>query len=505
MDTEGCFGHYVTLSHVWGKKRIITTTTINKAEHEKCIPFGELSQTFRDAVATVRSLNLRYLWIDSMCILQDDPQDWSSEAAKMGSYYLNSLFTIAAVSAPGGHAGCFMRYEPLTVVPCPISIKFPLDDTLEFLPGTRTGFVRPGSGWDPVGTTDGFHRPSLWQRAWVLQERLLSPRLLLFSEMEMSWLCRTEEASERVPEGTSKFTNLKHGQKILQSAILGLKTFSKSTIHSTSKGKLGTLTNHTKGTTQELTDLYDAWYDTIMLYGKCGLTVESDIFPAIAGIAHAVGKSTGDEYYAGHWKQDLHRGLLWTAPDSTLKQHDIRKYRAPSWSWASLPATCTFFVRQMLQSEMRTSFELKMAQIKSDPADQFGAVYEGKLIVQGVLKIAHPCPIELEEGVIFAQMRASDSRASLFDLKTHTAIGHYYPDNEDRKLLTEVWCAPITTEASFRKKRSHDGGDVTLREARCWAMICLNSEQQVYMRVGLASVKDDEWFDHCPTVTFTIV
>ncbi|KAF2264371.1 HET-domain-containing protein, partial [Lojkania enalia] len=259
VDAKGKYGHYVTLSHCWGRHRIITTTVGNIREHMRAIPLSSLSQTFRDAISTVRSLNIPYIWIDSLCIIQDDPNDWAFEAAKMGSYYLNSLFNIAAVSASGGSEGCFMEYNLVKITPY------------------------------------GYIRPKLWQRAWVLQERLLSPRLLLFSDTQMSWLCRTEEASERVPEGTSNI-----------------------------------------GSEEGLTDLYNSWYDLVMLYGKCDLTVKSDIFPAISGIARGIGRATGDEYYAGHWKNDFHRGLLWTAPDSTVSKAELRGYRAPSWSWASI-------------------------------------------------------------------------------------------------------------------------------------------------------------------------
>src|SRR5256885_265990 len=67
IDASGRFGHYMTLSHVWGKERIITTTTANITEHKRCIPFEVLSKTFKDAVSIARHLNIRHLWIDSMC------------------------------------------------------------------------------------------------------------------------------------------------------------------------------------------------------------------------------------------------------------------------------------------------------------------------------------------------------------------------------------------------------------------------------------------------------
>ena len=509
VESSGRHGSYVTLSHVWGQQRVTTTTTANISERKQSILLDSLSQTFRDAVSIARKLDVRYIWIDSLCIIQDDPADWAIEASKMGSYYSNSLFTIAAVSGHDAKAGCFMPYKPQTLAPCAIAIGFPVsEDYPENTSGRLFGFIRPNLSWDPVQQTDGFHRPILWQRAWVLQERLLSPRLLLFSEMQMSWYCRSEEASERVPEGTSRFTDLKHGEKVLRSAILGLTRLVDSPTNTQSAKTVRLLdANIGISSNEDPTDLYNAWYDLVMLYGKCDLSVKSDIFPAISGIAQAIGKATGDEYYAGHWKNDLHRGLLWTAPDSTVSRGHLIEYRAPSWSWASLPATCGFYVRQLIPSGADTScLRLKETRIRTDTADPFGRVLEGALILEGIMKRAHPRTRNIDGNEeAFAGSKESDKQATLFDLHERKSIGYYYPDNENTRHLPEVWCAPIMTEASYFTKHGPDGKELPLREARCWAMVCLNAEAQTFMRVGLAWVRDWEWFQNCSRLTFTIV
>jgi hypothetical protein len=87
--------------------------------------------------------------------------------------------------------------------------------------------------------------------------------------------------------------------------------------------------------TEELTQVHNAWYDLVSLYTECELTIASDIFPAISGIASCVASAAQDCYVAGLWTDDIHRGLLWSAPDSTTCKPDLRQYRAPSWSWAS--------------------------------------------------------------------------------------------------------------------------------------------------------------------------
>ncbi|OCK94745.1 HET-domain-containing protein, partial [Cenococcum geophilum 1.58] len=272
---KGSFSPYITLSHVWGSGPVITTTklTLNDRltrlfQHHRHISMKSLTQTFRDAVTVTRNMSVQYLWIDSLCIIQDSPEDWAAESARMGEYYGNSLFTIAAVWAIGGSGGCVARRDPLELSPCRVRIQFPENVRIS---GQRQ-FLRPTTSWDTARDTVNFHRLPLWQRAWVLQERLLSRRILQFSDIQLSWRCPTEEASERAPEG---FPRRKHANS-------------------------------------KLADIYNAWYDLIMLYGRCNLTKPSDIFPAISSLAAGLGKVIGDTYIAGLWQRDLHRGLLWS-------------------------------------------------------------------------------------------------------------------------------------------------------------------------------------------------
>lgn len=107
--SEGKRGKYLALSHRWGQARNITTTRSNYRAHQGCIRAEELPQTFQDAIRVTRELGLRYLWIDSLCIIQDDAKDWNQEAALMGSIYENAYCTIAAAEAYSDDEGCFYQ------------------------------------------------------------------------------------------------------------------------------------------------------------------------------------------------------------------------------------------------------------------------------------------------------------------------------------------------------------------------------------------------------------
>jgi hypothetical protein len=78
-----------------------------------------------------------------------------------------------------------------------------------------------------------------------------------------------------------------------------------------------------------------SWYDIVKEYAKRGITFEKDIFPAISGLAREVHEGIGQEYKAGIWAQDIHRGLIWFAPRPGAKRR-VTPYIAPSWSWASV-------------------------------------------------------------------------------------------------------------------------------------------------------------------------
>jgi hypothetical protein len=495
VSGKGSHGQYVTLSHVWGHARPLKTTRSTLKERMNGIPIDSLPQTFKDTVTVARELPVRYVWIDSLCIIQDSDTDWEIESGKMGDYYRNSLLTIAATSASDGSEGLFKSRSPLELIPCPVKIKLPKSNPASPLKLPISGFFRHAYVEDPSNKTDGFQRPPLWQRAWVLQERLLSPRLLMFSTLQLSWRCRSEEASEHMPEGSSTWIFWGNEDLVLKSLLDRLPRSGHMLEEETP------LAAHLNEAKPDLKAIYDAWYDFVMLYGKCDLTFASDVFPAISGIASSISRASGDQYVAGLWKSDLHRGLMWTAPDSTSSRADLRYYRAPSWSWASLPATCSFFVRQMIQDEPDTScMKVEEAVINIKGANNFGQISSGKLQIMGLLKPAYPFPQDGVTDEIFDAITAhSRNRDSLFDLRKGIGIGRYIPDNSNSMHLTEIWCSPIMTEVRTGPKKNEKQ-----RGAQCLALFPLDRSANIYMRVGFIWIHSFDWFKDCREFSYCI-
>lgn len=310
---------YVALSHCWGTIQIIRTLKENYQQHLTHIGTEQLSKTFADAILATRNLGFRYIWIDSLCIIQDDSEDWAKEAATMCDVYQYADLTLAAAHASGGNVGCFKNRDGLLQVPFVVEVP-----QKEF-PGSPAHIV-----FTSYGRSEGLGGPSppLYGRAWVLQEQILSPRMLIFDGSQLRWECLTTHASERTYSGGMS----RHAghQKAIRKAIVEDEDF--FTIGD------GAHYQHMN------------WCYAVMDYTHRGMTQSKDRLVALAGIAQALGRYTKSEYLAGLWSQFFWTGMLWSIShvneyvSTTQDAFDLDKNPhtrhpepiAPSWSWASV-------------------------------------------------------------------------------------------------------------------------------------------------------------------------
>ena len=284
VETMGARGQYAALSHCWGppSKHPLKTTKGTLQYRLKEIPFKSLTKTFQDAVTVTRAIGLRYLWIDSLCIIQDDNSDWLNEASHMGSIYEKSQLTIAAAGAPDGSFGCFMERPEL-------SPAVELHNISEH--GERTGGIFVSMKC-MKGDTHPDYSP-LNERAWITQEWLLSRRIVYYTKGQMVWSCKKKSQGED------------HERLRLVARI----------------------------TADKLN-----WTDLVGNFCARKLTFNTDKLIALHGIASAWEKRTGDKWIHGVWIGHLLKYLFWRAPEeSTFAQLLIRPgvLPIPSWSWAS--------------------------------------------------------------------------------------------------------------------------------------------------------------------------
>jgi hypothetical protein len=304
---------YATLSHCWGGGRFLQLTKATLPIFCTSISLLDLPRTFQEVVFVARRLDIRYLWIDSLCIMQDrdDLTDWYHEASMMDQVYMQSVCNISSTDARDSSEGLFRYRHPHHIRPAQVDLCLKgVKCSTESMNCTvlDTGLRDQNITWSVVG-----------QRGWILQERLLARRVLHFSSHQLFWECREHQACERYPVGFPD-----HARKGEFKVIHDYSTSGESSL-----AVPGSLLGR------------DYWADLVHLYTSMSLTDPNDRLIALSGIAKARVAKFGDTYIAGMWRQDLIHQLLWQVsdgrnfPDDSIKPRPA-VYRAPSWSWASL-------------------------------------------------------------------------------------------------------------------------------------------------------------------------
>lgn len=308
---------YTTLSHMWGlDPDACLQLKVSLLEDFKTdIPENLLPTKYLEAIRLTRALGFRYIWIDSLCIIQDCPEDWKHEALKMATVYGRTSCNISYVFPPSSDADTAHLRDPRIDLPCQLTQpNSPASQPLvvQHTPGPLTRF------WSPNTYKTTW---PLLSRAWVFQERLLCPRNIYYGPSHLLWECCETLQDEfygtlaNSPRSKSRF----HG------------IFSAT--HTSQRGR-------------EFGDNFRGqWHLLVQDYRQCILTFEKDRIIAFAGIVKAVQVKAKYTYLAGIWKEFAEIDLLWVilAPcveadreDFCKKRDELRK-STPSWSWFAVP------------------------------------------------------------------------------------------------------------------------------------------------------------------------
>lgn len=350
---------YATLSHVWGGTNTPSTTKDNLDDRiHNGIKTSELPATFRDAITVTDALGYCFLWIDSLCIIQDNKTDWEHECPRMASIYQGSVVTLAGPTAKDSHAGLLhgrmLLDEPSDMYQTPLQYRNEHGESQSLLTMYYPGFRDYTKKIYPYKTENN---SVLLRRAWIFQESLLSRRTLNFGSTQMYLDCRRGTRYEMSHQGEG----------------FGLRQ----------RPQYLSFTERQPG------EYYSWWRRGGKKYSRCELTFFSDRLPAISGIVHRLPPPIPDQYVAGIWRNDLQRSLLWyngegrspgCQSDSPMKA----QYLGPSWSWVSLPTPITYpdpihTENAPLLWSMKTIF----ASTSPDGADPYGRVKDARLILRG--------------------------------------------------------------------------------------------------------------------------
>jgi hypothetical protein len=344
---------YATLSYCWGTLDFIRTVKSNLDEFLCGIPHARLPKTFRDAIQITQALAVDYIWIDSLCIVQDSDTDWRKESSRMSEVYGNSYINIAASSATDPGQGCFLRSKYMR-------------DALEAevrISGQRFVCTFHNTEISYMLAVDFSH---LMTRAWAIQEKLLPTRTIHLGDRGALWDCRSS---------------------------IGLQDLQKlETANIDESRHITTLTSNLLKATKF--GLSKKWEQVVYHYSSANLTVSRDKLPGLAGIAKLFSKYKRCQYLAGIWKDDtfdVH--LCWCV----FGPRPRPTWRAPTWSWASVDGLASFHAYELpgLRSPRLVCAHTLEADVTRVSESEFGEVSDGWIritcsyVVSGKIRGSH--------------------------------------------------------------------------------------------------------------------
>lgn len=333
------FPPYVALSYCWGfaeqASTQSTTTSSNFEKNKMNIDLQTVSMVIQDAVTVCRTFRIRYLWVDALCIIQDNLQDWERESSIMGDLYQNAYFTIGVASSKSCHDSFLSNSLP--------AIEFPFSSSLNSGAKGTYRIVARGDTQSPDYSSNEFEdMEGSWQnRGWVMQEIFLSRRLLVFGGNMVH----------------AEFGKTSHWMERMVCKNLD----------------------------------YDSWRGLTLSYSSTQLTFDKDRLPAISGLARLYAEALGDQYLAGLWRKDMYVALFWSIHSRIYNFHKLvtsleapHPYIAPSWSFARqmnfAEAGFDYFYLHMMGNK-QPKCDIIDARCTAVGLDTFGEISSGFLVL----------------------------------------------------------------------------------------------------------------------------
>ncbi|KAI1120723.1 heterokaryon incompatibility protein-domain-containing protein [Nemania abortiva] len=369
-------GKYVTLSYCWGGPQPVTTTKATLEQHLQVLPAGEFPQTIKDAITVTRALKVKYVWIDAICIVQDDPEDKVVEISRMTDIYNLSYVTISASTALTCRDG-FLQTRKLEKNPVRLRAEFSRN---------KRGSV--------LLVTDPVNDEPIHKRGWTMQEHLLAPRLLMFGSLCMEFRCLkgneqdggtilpfdAQQSGMPVMEGrvASVLYTAKYGgvPDARHRNVLKRNTFLYRT------GLMSLALRMTGEQNEQQIIVIEQWTKIVEAYTERALGVLDDRLNAISGIAKKMHRPELGEYLGGLFSYLLLPQLMWSrAEGQTPLPRPSHGYRAPSWIWASIDGQVTFMNRMWSTAKVTAS----LVELKIQPKSEMEKYTE---YVSGMVRIS---------------------------------------------------------------------------------------------------------------------
>ncbi|KAF4635203.1 hypothetical protein G7Y89_g2896 [Cudoniella acicularis] len=436
-------GPYLTLSHRWGSEDYTKLESSTIHQFQCGIDISTLPLTFQDAIEVTRRLGFQYLWIDSLCIMQDedDKSDWQYESPKMGEIYSNALLNLSATSATNSSSSLFVDRDLGTILPSPIELN---------IGGTIQQYhLFDGKIWEDEVTCAPLNR-----RGWVFQERILARRVLHFGRRQLAWECRQLDAMEIFPHGLPLIAG-----STLQKKEVGFTLEGTSPQVSPKKNQKA----------------YSLWQEMVEAYSECSLTRSEDKLVALSVLAKSMRDATSDEYVAGMWRRTMAFDLPWWRETESRKLYPINgnPYRAPSWSWASVDGRINFpGMPGTSDEEFIEVLGTNLSYVSNEDITT-GCLLDGSSMKMGVLLntlVLH----DLLEDDTFSALIISGIR---FDLLREASISFLHPEISSHEL------------ADYNNRNAlYCVACCVTRSELCGILLTSYKQDQPYHRIGSFSV-----------------
>ncbi|RBR25503.1 uncharacterized protein FIESC28_01741 [Fusarium coffeatum] len=367
---------YLTLSHCWGTGVSMKLPNKLLNIYESQIPLVDLSspeaKVFKEAIWITRCLGYRYLWIDALCINQEDETEKSIEISQMDQIFSGAEANLSATSASSGADGMIFNREHSLYELFPCEWKEPaLEKTQDEMLQEKKDYLvvrvpREIIVCEPVN-----------KRAWVFQERILAPRVIHFCRNRIHWECTRETATELqnyspwiIEEKGIGYSHTKYARYASMEGIDDTKMGKKDWCH-----RFRGLVDH---------------------YSYTSLTFPQDRLASLADIAKKISVDGGlreNEYFAGLWGPDLPEALMWKANHKAgVRKWDPEHvgYIGPSWSWAGCEAETIIGGKDYRDEWESLVTVIHVWTVPNIPGgSRFGALADGALILKGRLVEMH--------------------------------------------------------------------------------------------------------------------
>lgn len=398
---------YATLSYCWGGDQKFKAEKSNlPLLMETGFPIASLPVVLRETIGLCRKIGLLYLWIDALCIVQDDEDDWAEESARMGSIYQNAHLTIAAASSVSVETAYLGNRRDQSRQP----IEFSVPPATPGCPSTTVSARRDPLSWHThtVRITPPIQEDPWRLRGWTLQEEILARRLVVFGAEELQWRCRTTTACEC----RSNYFVYRDWPK----------TFSEENEQVSRKQR------------EDLVlAMFRYWrYGVVRRYSSRVFTYPEDILPALSGIAQRLARATGGTYVAGMWLETLVYDMCWQNTFLEGMEPFCRDYTAPTFSWCSVNGLREnhrwLRYRRFTPDAVVVDVNVELRHNNAP----FGALVDGCVVIRGRLA---PALLEYIDGEYHI---ALDNNTQDHDGTTCREVLEFFPD-------TYIQPAPVAT------------------------------------------------------------